>query len=99
MKRNVIRLNGVVINVGPWDDRDGTNPLPAGAVQADEDVVELPDGGLAVESDHVARRRPEYPPIVDQLDAIWKGGADAEAMRNAIAAVKARHPKGGASNV
>jgi hypothetical protein len=27
--------NGVVINIGAWDDLEGTNPLPEGAVEAD----------------------------------------------------------------
>lgn len=38
-------------------------------------------------------RRAEYPPIGDQLDALWKGGADAAAMKESIDGVKARYPK------
>lgn len=38
-------------------------------------------------------RRAEYPPIGDQLDALWKGGTDAEAMKSIIDGVKARYPK------
>ena len=40
------------------------------------------------------RRDRVYPPIGDQLDALWKGGAAAEEMLAQIHAVKARHPKG-----
>ena len=40
------------------------------------------------------RRDRVYPPIGDQLDALWKGGAAAEEMLTQIHAVKARHPKG-----
>ena len=40
------------------------------------------------------RRDRVYPPIGDQLDALWKGGAAAEEMLTQIQAVKARHPKG-----
>jgi hypothetical protein len=40
-----------------------------------------------------ARAR-EYPPIGDQLDALWKGGAEAEAMLAKIQAVKDKYPKG-----
>ena len=36
----------------------------------------------------------EYPPIGDQLDALWKGGAEAEAMLAKVQAVKAKYPKG-----
>ena len=39
-------------------------------------------------------RAAAYPPIGDQLDALWKGGAAAEEMLAQIHAVKARHPKG-----
>lgn len=38
-------------------------------------------------------RKAAYPPIEDQLDALWKGGAEAEAMRAKVMAVKAAHPK------
>lgn len=34
-----------------------------------------------------------YPYIGDQLDALWKGGAAAEEMRERIMAVKAKYPK------
>lgn len=38
-------------------------------------------------------RRSEYPPIEDQLDALWKGGAESEAMRQKITAIKLKFPK------
>ena len=44
-------------------------------------------------NDYVAKRVAEYPYIGDQLDALWKGGADADAMRENILAIKAKHPK------
>jgi len=34
-----------------------------------------------------------YPRISDQLDAIWKGGEEMEAMRQRVLAVKAKWPK------
>lgn len=36
----------------------------------------------------------EYPSIGDQLDALWKGGAEAEAMLAKVQAVKIKYPKG-----
>ncbi len=39
-------------------------------------------------------RREEYPTVGDQLDAIWKGGAAAEEMRQRVMAVKEKYPKG-----
>ena len=38
-------------------------------------------------------RKAAYPPIEEQLDALWKGSADAEAMRQRVLAVKAKYPK------
>ena len=38
-------------------------------------------------------RAAEYPPIGDQLDALWKGGAEAEAMLAKVQAVKQKYPK------
>jgi hypothetical protein len=38
-------------------------------------------------------RRVAYPPIGDQLDALWKGGREQSAMKAAIDKVKADYPK------
>ena len=40
------------------------------------------------------KRRISYPPIGDQLDALWKGGDDAAAMKVIIDKVKSDNPKG-----
>jgi hypothetical protein len=40
-----------------------------------------------------SQRAHEYPNIGDQLDALWKGGAFAEAMLAQVMAVKAKYPK------
>lgn len=46
------------------------------------------------ENENIRRRRSiEYPPIQEQLDAIWKGGEYLENMRAVIMAVKAKYPK------
>ena len=39
------------------------------------------------------RRDRIYPPIGDQLDAMWKGGDAEIAMRKMVLAVKAQYPK------
>lgn len=41
-----------------------------------------------------AKRAAEYPPIGDQLDALWKGGEAAAEMLAKVQAVKAKYPKG-----
>lgn len=43
--------------------------------------------------DYFAKRRAEYPPIGDQLDAMWKGGQESAAMNGKIQAVKTKYPK------
>lgn len=40
-----------------------------------------------------AQRAAEYPPIGDQLDALWKGGEAAAAMLAQVQAVKTKYPK------
>lgn len=39
------------------------------------------------------KRASEYPPIGDQLDALWKGGTEAATMLEKVQAVKAKYPK------
>jgi hypothetical protein len=48
-----------------------------------------------VKQDYAELRRNDYPDIGDQLDALWKGGADLEAMRQKILGVKSKYPKPG----
>lgn len=43
--------------------------------------------------DYAALRRAAYPSIEDQLDALWKGGAEAEAMRARVEGVKNKFVK------
>lgn len=68
------------------------NPLPKGAYAEVREVTRT-EHGLFLETDHAALRRQEYPSIGEQLDALWKGGAEAEAMKAKVAAVKAKFPK------
>lgn len=79
------------------DDFDMSKEMPDG----NGDTVRLEGFLTATEflsrfnGDYVAKRVAEYPYIGDQLDAIWKGGADEDAMRQTISAIKAKHPKSG----
>lgn len=56
-------------------------------------VVHAPELEAQMAPDYAAKRVAEYPPIADQLDALWKGGAAAESMKAAVLAVKAKYPK------
>ena len=42
---------------------------------------------------YIAKRVSEYPPIGDQLDALWKGGDAAAEMLTKVQAVKTKYPK------
>jgi hypothetical protein len=102
MKKQATILNGEVINVGDWDyqpyvDADNVqcigNPMPDGAQTGEYELEETAAGRLVLAENYRAMRAAEYPSIGDQLDAIWKGEADAEAMRVRIFSVKLKYPK------
>lgn len=42
---------------------------------------------------YIEKRVAEYPPIGDQLDALWKGGDAAAEMLAKVQAVKTKYPK------
>jgi len=42
---------------------------------------------------YIAQRAAAYPPIGDQLDALWKGGTALEEMKAMVMAVKDKYPK------
>ena len=61
-----------------------------------EEIVDLAAPGMEAfrpPPAYIALRRAAYPPIGDQLDAIWKGGQAQEEMKALIDAVKAKYPK------
>lgn len=45
------------------------------------------------EMSYKEKRRAKYPPVGDQLDALWKGGTSRDAMKVIIDAVKTDYPK------
>ena len=45
-------------------------------------------------NEYKAKRAAEYPPIGDQLDALWKSGDAAAEMLAKVQAVKTKYPKG-----
>jgi hypothetical protein len=70
--------------------RDTEDPFTGEITTVDIDKSEVVRPTMP---DYFAQRRAAYPSIGDQLDAQWKGGADAEAMQAKIDAVKAQYPK------
>ena len=72
-----------------WLDKTQTKPSKS---EVDQELIRLEAEYVATEYQRL--RAPEYPPIGDQLDALWKGGAAAEAMLEQVQAVKSKYPKG-----
>lgn len=94
---------GNLINIGEWDecrveDDQGNivinNPLPADAVEFDEEVVAGADGGKYLKSDYAKLRCAEYPDFRDYLDGVVKGDqSQIQAYIDACQAVKLKYPK------
>jgi hypothetical protein len=64
---------------------DGSKRVP---VPTMDEIKAIVDG-----TSYRALREKSYPPIGDQLDALWKGEPDASQMKARIQAVKDRFPK------
>lgn len=73
------------------------NPMPAGAVEVDETPVVTDKGRMVLASDWHSLREDAYPPLKDQLDAMWKGGEAAQEMAALVQSIKDRYPKTEAS--
>lgn len=58
-------------------------------------IEEIQKGEIvrADDPDYYAKRRAEYPPLAEQLDAFWKGGQAQADMLAKIQAVKNKYPK------
>jgi hypothetical protein len=68
------------------------NKTPITQEEADQIKADKAAAAYAALS-YAEKRRQEYPAIGDQLDALWKGGAEAEAMLAKVQAVKTKYPK------
>lgn len=69
-------------------------PVPFTAEEeAEWDAREAEAVALQNATQYKTNRAAEYPPIGDQLDALWKGGDAATAMLAQVQAVKAKYPK------
>ena len=66
------------------------------AYDKDENIVQYDEAAVQAYIDanaYIAKRMAEYPPIGDQLDALWKGGDAAAEMLAKVQAVKTKYPK------
>tara|TARA_B100000497_G_C7426934_1_gene267222 strand:+ start:225 stop:515 length:291 start_codon:yes stop_codon:yes gene_type:complete len=85
---NVIKVNGDGDDMVAYDKDDKV-------VAWDKDDVSAKEIAIEKEIGHIEKRRSNYPPIGDQLDALWKGGDDQAAMKVLVDKVKSDFPKGG----
>lgn len=69
-----------------WDGQWVFEDIP----QPDSEPAPEPE---RIELTYAEKRAMEYPPIGDQLDALWKGGDAAAEMLATVQAVKAKYPK------
>ena len=74
------------------DDDSFAHLLPTGSVQITDAEAEALRP-KPPELTYQELRANEYPPIGDQLDALWKGGDAAVEMLVKVQAVKAKYPK------
>lgn len=74
---------------------DGFPNVKAFDIDGNEITLDLNAIQSWVDSEaYIAKRTAEYPPIGDQLDALWKGGEAAAEMLAKVQAVKQKYPKG-----
>jgi hypothetical protein len=71
------------------DDGDGARDAQGNKVEIELDAV----NAWVDPNAYKYKRAREYPPIGDQLDALWKGGDAAAEMLATVQAVKAKYPK------
>ena len=71
-----------------WDEDGAVVILDEAKIASEMTKLQLAYDGLAYSRARI------YPPIGDQLDALWKGGDDAAAMKVIIDKVKSDNPKG-----
>ena len=71
------------------DDTDGARDAQGNKVEIDMNAV----NAWVDPNAYIAKRVAEYPPIGDQLDALWKGGDAAAEMLAKVQAVKTKYPK------
>ena len=80
----VVISDGVVVWINP-------STAPVSDEQIAQELTRL-EQQYATDA-YKRNRLAEYPPIGDQLDALWKGGDAAAEMLAKVQAVKAKYPK------
>ena len=79
-----LRDDGNGVYISEWNHSD---PQPT------EAEITTADTEWHTENDYKNNRKPEYPPIGDQLDDLFKAGAFSDEMTATLQAVKDKYPK------
>lgn len=96
MRMTVVIKDGVILNIGEWQytsTEGNDNPFPEGAVQGEYEVSVTAGGTYVLSADYESLRAAEYPPLQDQLDALYHVGAFGPEMSAILKAVKDKYPK------
>lgn len=83
-------------SVGVPSDRREVTEAEFDAFISGKTISTRPDGSLIIsnrEPSYRELRIHEYPPLAEQIDALWKGGDALIEMRSKILAVKEKFPK------
>ncbi len=94
MRHTAIR--NIYPQVAVIDDSAGCFDDSGNIVAIDETIISQETQRLEKQDELLSYRRlraAEYPPVGDQLDALWKGGDAATEMLLKVQAVKAKYPK------
>jgi len=78
-----------------WEALDPKTKTVEDVLSGETTVVDIPKSDIVRPDipDYYAKRRAEYPPLAEQLDAMWKGGQAQTDMLAKIQAVKDKYPK------
>lgn len=82
-----LRDDGDGIFFEKWDT--AVSQPTSAQISAAQSVLDAEEAATQYQRD----RQEAYPTIGDQLDALWKGGVDADAMKVIIDGVKTTYPK------
>jgi hypothetical protein len=78
---------------GKWTQRWAIVEKYSAAEKAIKQAEKAARQAELARTEYQRNRAAEYPPIGDQLDALWKGGEAAAAMLAQVQAVKTKYPK------
>ena len=80
--------------LGAFDEKGNLIELEQSKIDEARTALNAEAAAVKYKTDRTTDGSTIYPPIGDQLDALWKGGDDQAAMKVIIDKVKSDYPKG-----